>query len=227
MGTSTHFTGAATRQLIEAFLAGDVADAIARNAALLPVFTGVFATQGCLLVKAGLRPAASPRWCAPSAAAGQSRADRGLRRAAGRRAACDAGRWVARDYPDHMIDFNGSEIVVLAVLAVIIFGPEKLPDLARKTARVFHYLRGIANDARGQLRAELGPEYADISLSDLNPRNAGQRLLGEDDDPDLRDGTDLQVSKKRPPVVSVASPVAGGSTSRRLRESRPTSGTAT
>lgn len=54
VGTSTHFTGVATREMIEAFLSGDVADAIARNAALLPVFTGVFATQGCLLVKAGL-----------------------------------------------------------------------------------------------------------------------------------------------------------------------------
>lgn len=103
-----------------------------------------------------------------------------------------------------MIDFNGSEIVVLAVLAVIIFGPEKLPDLARKTARVFHYLRGIANDARGQLRAELGPEYADISLSDLNPRNLGQRLLGEETTQILRDAS-LQVSKASE-VVSVASP---------------------
>ncbi len=54
VGTSTHFTGARTRQMIDAFLAGDLDDAIARNAALLPVYTGVFATQGCMLVKAGL-----------------------------------------------------------------------------------------------------------------------------------------------------------------------------
>lgn len=54
VGTSTHFTGARTKAMIDAFLAGDVAGAIARNAALLPVYTGVFATQGCVLVKAGL-----------------------------------------------------------------------------------------------------------------------------------------------------------------------------
>lgn len=54
VGTSTHFTGARMKALIEQFLAGDVAGAIADNAALLPVFTGVFATQGCMLVKAGL-----------------------------------------------------------------------------------------------------------------------------------------------------------------------------
>jgi 4-hydroxy-tetrahydrodipicolinate synthase len=55
VGTSTHFTGARAKVMIERFLAGDVTGAIADNAALLPVFTGVFATQGCMLVKAGLR----------------------------------------------------------------------------------------------------------------------------------------------------------------------------
>ena len=69
-----------------------------------------------------------------------------------------------------MIDFNMSEIVVLAVLAVIIFGPEKLPELARKAARVLNYVRNIANDAQGRLREELGPEFADMQLADLNPK---------------------------------------------------------
>lgn len=54
VGTSTHFTGARAKTMIEKFLTGDLAGAIADNAALLPVFTGVFATQGCMLVKAGL-----------------------------------------------------------------------------------------------------------------------------------------------------------------------------
>lgn len=54
VGTSTHFTGARTAAMIEAYLAGDVARAVASNRELLPVYTGVFATQGCMLVKAGL-----------------------------------------------------------------------------------------------------------------------------------------------------------------------------
>ena len=54
VGTSTHFTGARTRELIDTFLAGDLDGALARQAELLPVYTGVFATQGCMLVKAGL-----------------------------------------------------------------------------------------------------------------------------------------------------------------------------
>jgi len=54
VGTSTHFTGRRTRDMIEAFIAGDTAKATALNAALLPMYLAVFATQGCMLVKAGL-----------------------------------------------------------------------------------------------------------------------------------------------------------------------------
>lgn len=55
VGTSTHFSGIGVRQLIEAHLSGDPAAALAWHRQLLPIFTGVFATQGCILVKAGLR----------------------------------------------------------------------------------------------------------------------------------------------------------------------------
>ena len=55
VGTSTHFTGAGTAVMMDAFLAGRLAEAIDWNQRLLPVYTGVFATQGCMLVKAGLK----------------------------------------------------------------------------------------------------------------------------------------------------------------------------
>ncbi|MDN5761512.1 MAG: 4-hydroxy-tetrahydrodipicolinate synthase [Microlunatus sp.] len=55
VGTSTHFTGRGMKELIEAYLAGDPARALALHRRLLPAFTGVFATQGCILVKAGLK----------------------------------------------------------------------------------------------------------------------------------------------------------------------------
>lgn len=55
VGTSTHFAGVGVRRLIDAHLAGDPQTALAWHRRLLPVFTGVFATQGCILVKDGLR----------------------------------------------------------------------------------------------------------------------------------------------------------------------------
>ncbi|MET7946165.1 4-hydroxy-tetrahydrodipicolinate synthase [Micromonospora sp. NPDC005324] len=54
VGTSTHFTGALTAQMIEAYDAGDMPSALALHRRLLPLFTGIFRTQGTILVKAGL-----------------------------------------------------------------------------------------------------------------------------------------------------------------------------
>jgi 4-hydroxy-tetrahydrodipicolinate synthase len=55
VGTSTHFCGPGTKALIEAYERGDVAEALRLHRALLPIFTGIFRTQGTILVKAGLR----------------------------------------------------------------------------------------------------------------------------------------------------------------------------
>jgi 4-hydroxy-tetrahydrodipicolinate synthase len=55
VGTSTHFSAVGTKQMIEAYLAGEVALALALHQQLLPIYTGIFATQGCILVKAGLK----------------------------------------------------------------------------------------------------------------------------------------------------------------------------
>jgi 4-hydroxy-tetrahydrodipicolinate synthase len=54
VGTSTHFSGARTAEVIAAWLAGDISGAISAYRALLGVYQGVFATQGVMLVKAGL-----------------------------------------------------------------------------------------------------------------------------------------------------------------------------
>jgi len=54
VGTSTHFSGAATKQLLDAHERGDAAEALRIYRQLLPIYTGIFRTQGVILVKAGL-----------------------------------------------------------------------------------------------------------------------------------------------------------------------------
>jgi 4-hydroxy-tetrahydrodipicolinate synthase len=65
VGTSTHFSGTGTKAMIEAFGRGDTTDALRLHQQLLPIYRGIFATQGCILVKAGLaligRPVGSVR----------------------------------------------------------------------------------------------------------------------------------------------------------------------
>jgi sec-independent protein translocase protein TatB len=62
------------------------------------------------------------------------------------------------------------ELAVIAFVAVLVFGPDRLPDFARQAARMVKTMRGFANQARDELREELGPEYADLNLRDLDPR---------------------------------------------------------
>jgi 4-hydroxy-tetrahydrodipicolinate synthase len=65
IGTSTHFIGEATKHLIQAYDNGDTVTALALHRTLLPLFTGIFRTQGTILTKAGLamdgRPAGPVR----------------------------------------------------------------------------------------------------------------------------------------------------------------------
>ena len=60
VGTSTHFTGATTKDMITAYERGDVAGALALHRRAMPLFTGIFRTQGTILVKAGLRALGLP-----------------------------------------------------------------------------------------------------------------------------------------------------------------------
>ncbi|WP_028642545.1 sec-independent translocase [Nocardioides sp. URHA0020] len=78
------------------------------------------------------------------------------------------------------------EFAVIAVIAIFVFGPDKLPDLARQAGRMARQVRRMANNARDELRDELGPEYSDLELRDLDPREIVRRhiteAMEEDDD---------------------------------------------
>ena len=54
VGVPTHLVGARTKDMIEAYAAGDVAGALAAHRSLLPAYTGFFRTQGAILAKAAL-----------------------------------------------------------------------------------------------------------------------------------------------------------------------------
>jgi sec-independent protein translocase protein TatB len=80
-----------------------------------------------------------------------------------------------------MFNVGPMELLVLAVVGLIVLGPDRLPQLARDAARMLRTLRDMATGAREQLRDELGPEFADLDLRSLHPRTAVQRVLLGDD----------------------------------------------
>lgn len=64
------------------------------------------------------------------------------------------------------------ELAVIMVVAIIVFGPDRLPDYARQAGRMLRQLRKFADAAQDDLRKELGPEFAELKLTDLDPRTA-------------------------------------------------------
>jgi sec-independent protein translocase protein TatB len=72
------------------------------------------------------------------------------------------------------------EIGMLLVVALLVFGPDKLPAVARDAGRMLRELRKMAQGARTQLKSELGPEFADFDFDSLNPRTFVRKHLLED-----------------------------------------------
>ena len=93
-----------------------------------------------------------------------------------------------------------TEIAVIAFVAVFVFGPDKLPDLARQAARFFKVAGKMAREARDELRTELGPEYSDLELRDLDPRSIVRKHISEamkDIDLDDDDDTEDEIGARR------------------------------
>ena len=54
-----------------------------------------------------------------------------------------------------MFDIGFSEIVVIAVVALVVLGPEKLPKTARTLGHLFGRLQRYVNDVKGDIKREL------------------------------------------------------------------------
>jgi sec-independent protein translocase protein TatB len=84
-----------------------------------------------------------------------------------------------------MFNIGPFELAVLAIVGLIVLGPDRLPGLAKDAARLLRSLRDMATGARQQLRDELGPEFADVDLRNLNPRTVVAKAVFGDELPDL------------------------------------------
>jgi sec-independent protein translocase protein TatB len=79
-----------------------------------------------------------------------------------------------------VFDLSIGKILILAVIALIIFGPNELPKMASQAGRALRDLRRIAEGAKNDLREGLGPEFANLELEDLNPKRFVQKHLFDD-----------------------------------------------
>src|SRR3954452_2930690 len=94
-----------------------------------------------------------------------------------------------------------TELVVLAIVGLVILGPERLPKAAADAAKMLRQLRAMARNATADLKSELGPEMADLDLASLHPRRIMQSaLMGDDDgEPEVRRRTAALAPGETPP----------------------------
>jgi sec-independent protein translocase protein TatB len=105
-----------------------------------------------------------------------------------------------------VFDLSLPKLLILAVLALVVFGPNELPKIAAQAGRAVRDLRRIADGAKADLREGLGPEFSDFDLDDLHPRRFAQKHLLSDlsrDDPD-----ETNVSGKSPATAFLAGETA-------------------
>ena len=79
-----------------------------------------------------------------------------------------------------MFDLSPFKLLILAVIALVVFGPHELPKIAQQAGRALRDLRRIAEGAKADLREGLGPEFQDFDFEDLNPRRFVQKHLLDD-----------------------------------------------
>lgn len=72
---------------------------------------------------------------------------------------------------------HSTEFFVLIVLAIVVLGPKQLPEYAAKLARLVVTARRMANDAKGQLKEQMGPEFQDVNWRQYDPRQYDPRRI--------------------------------------------------
>ncbi|MET8831156.1 sec-independent translocase [Streptomyces sp. NPDC004610] len=91
-------------------------------------------------------------------------------------------------------DIGPLELVTLIVLAVLVFGPDKLPKLIQDVTRTIRKIRDFSESAKDDIRQELGPEFKDFDFEDLNPKTFLRKQMENDDLglKEIRNGFDLK-----------------------------------
>lgn len=92
----------------------------------------------------------------------------------------------AQPLPDRHVIYAGpmglgfEKLLVIAVIALFLVGPEKLPDYAARLGRFVRAARGMLDDAKERVREELGPDFDEEEWRKLDPRQYDPRRIIRD-----------------------------------------------
>lgn len=78
-----------------------------------------------------------------------------------------------------MFGIGGGEIFAIALVAVVLVGPDKLPQFSADSAKFIRKIRDLAQGATKDLRENLGPGYEDLNVADLHPKTFISKHINE------------------------------------------------
>ena len=81
-----------------------------------------------------------------------------------------------------MFGMSPWHIAVLVVVALVVFGPDRLPGMIKDLGKALRQVRATALTMQEDLKSELGPEVGDLDLRSLHPRTFVEKHLFGDDD---------------------------------------------
>ena len=114
-------------------------------------------------------------------------------------------------------DIGPLELVTIIVLAVLVFGPDKLPKVIQDVMRTIRKIREFSESAKADIREELGPEFKDFDFEDLNPKTFLRKQLDNDELglKEIRNGFDLkkEMAEVTEAVQSADTPSSSSSSS--------------
>lgn len=76
-----------------------------------------------------------------------------------------------------MFNINAPEFLVILVIALVVIGPQRLPEYAETLGRWVRQVRDMATSARENVRSELGPEFDDVDWAKFDPRQYDPRRI--------------------------------------------------
>jgi sec-independent protein translocase protein TatB len=98
------------------------------------------------------------------------------------------------------------EIILIGIVGVMLFGPDKLPDMARQTGRLIRTVRRMAENAKNDLGKEIGQDFSGLQLRDLDPREVVRRNIFDpvDDEPETKPASRELWPGEKPPFDAEA-----------------------
>ncbi len=92
------------------------------------------------------------------------------------------------------LNINGTEFLILVVVALIVIGPSRMPEYAQKLRDLVRTLRSKAEDAKRSVQEDFGDDFKDVDWRKLDPRQYDPRRIVREalqEDPQQSDATHI------------------------------------